>query len=741
MKFSMIGLALAVAWPVAAQAPGGFSRPRIAGQVVASQFGQWSAQAQGNGASGVQTVTIGNAGWTLPDGTAWMPLAVGTPLRVTGDAAPELVIPTAVNCSVQSGICTLTASFSNPHQRFTLQSATDGLQEALNYAGPGGAVIDDLPVAAIYAPLVIAQTARLTGLAAMDAGVGTQIVQQTPNTDVIQVGTAASFPQDVVIEDLMAVGVKGDGTDSGIAVHCLNCAKLKLFNVTAKQAHDGLYFDSTYGHAFDGTVTGSHFIDNFYGVHIVGGSANRLTFVGDTVDANQYGVFDDGGWVHAWIGNDIESNALYGYWQQVSNPAGWSGHNVVLHGNYFERNGTVAGQGDVFLGQLVGGGAGNNGAGCINCEATDNIFNATSGGVVTALNFGAVQATVSNNTYSGYGTGKVYAFITGPPPNFSIVLALGDCGVVNGGGCSGGSAAGTITRIDPNGTLTIGGSDQLNDQFGSKLSDTTIESPTGKVSIRGRQGGPSASNPALLALEGASTTIKSSEFKWRNQGVDEWGIKNDVSGANAHDFCLANDYAVPASATCELYINQQKHFQFSSAGVPGNITFDGDYRFLQQANGDPVIQILRFTDTSPTGFLIDLEDATESHPLFRVDASGNTTMAGALNVNGVATLAAGANVAGSAINTTAPRLAAQSGMLFASSSFAAGQCQSGGVSFGSGVGLSMAAATNPENAPPAGLVWNVYIDAVNHATIRVCNATSATVAWPSGTVWDVRVLP
>src|SRR6185312_6472509 len=306
-----------------AQQAGNLVRPKIAGQVIASQFGAWSAQAQGNGQAGMQTVTILSGPMTLPDGTAWMPLQAGTPLLTGGDGSPEVVVPTAVNCPVQGPACTLTATFGLSHQRFTLASATAGLQEAVNFAGPGGAVLDDVPVATLHAPLVLAATVRLSGQSAFDANVGSQIVQAAANTDTIQIGTASASANDVVLEHILVAGVKGDGSDSGVAIHCVNCVGLKLNDVVGKNAHDGLFLDSANGHAYDATVTGSHLIGNYYGVHLVGGSANRDTFVGNTVDANVYGVFDDGGWVHTWVGNDIESNTQYGYWQQISNPAQW----------------------------------------------------------------------------------------------------------------------------------------------------------------------------------------------------------------------------------------------------------------------------------------------------------------------------------------------------------------------------------------------------------------------------------
>ncbi|MGH9468277.1 MAG: NosD domain-containing protein, partial [Terriglobales bacterium] len=576
---------------------------------------------------------------------------------------------------------------------------------------------------------------------------GTRIEQQTPNTDTIQVGSPTTTASGVVLEHLVAIGVRGDGSDSGVAIHCVNCVHLQLSGIVGTQAHDGLYFDSAYGHAYDAEVTDSHFTGNDYGVHIVGGSANRLTFVGNTVDANAYGVFDDGGWQHTWIGNDIESNSRYGYWQQVSDPQAWSGHNVVLHGNYFEDNGSTSGQGDVFLGQLVAGGGpqGNNGAGCINCEVTDNSFNASPDGSVTALNLGAVTMTVRDNTYSGYGAGKVYATITGPAPNYSRVLVLGDCGTITSSSGCARSQPNAITQMGY-GALTIGGTDQLTDQYGTELHDTTIESPTGVVRVRGTPGGAMANNPAELYLDGNSTASAVDEIHFRNRNVDAWGIRSDVSGNGSHDFCLANDYAIPSVATCDLYLNQQKHFKFSAAGVPGNVALYGDYNFLQQANGDSAVVINRATDVSPTGYLLDVEDTSNSHPLFRVDASGNVSTSGTLNVAGAATFqssvaaAAGSTVGGKVINTDPATVRASSDTYW-SGSYGPGSCDSGTVSIASGVSIGMVVQATPTTAPPAGLLWNSYISGANQVTVRVCNVTGATISWGNGTAFQIAIIP
>ncbi|MGH9479679.1 MAG: hypothetical protein ACRD1A_10640, partial [Terriglobales bacterium] len=500
--------------------------------------------------------------WALPKG-----VIPGDTLYISGGAGgpPEVVTVTAIgiSCGSAASVC-FTPAYSHSGA-WTLSSATDGLQEAVNAAGAGGWVVDDETTAVIETPLVLTQPVRLTGFANMDNDVGTTVVQQNGNTDAVDVGTAATFVQDVVIENLMVEGPSEGGGGTGVAIHCVNCAKLKLANVTAKNAHDGVFFDSANGHAYDTYVQGCHFIDNYYGVHIVGGSANRLTFAGNTVDANTYGVFDDGGWVHTWTGNDIEGNSSYGYWQQVSNPASYSGHDVDFYGNYFEANGAAAGQGDLFMGQLVGGGSGNNGAGCANCIVSGNLFNATAGGAVTALSLGAVDGEVTGNTYSGYAAGKTYAYITGPAPNYTHVLSLGDGGNDTGAtaqsGAYGGARAGALTRIDANGGLVMGGWDQLNDIFGSPLLDTTVESPTGRVSVRGKPGGLTASNQADLTLDSDSTGNLTGKIEWRNQTHTEWQVLDDPFAGGTHDFCLLFDYV---SSQCVAYVSPQDKFLFGA---------------------------------------------------------------------------------------------------------------------------------------------------------------------------------
>ncbi len=739
-------------------------------------------------------VTITPPWQSLPPG-----LIAGDSIYLSGGAGTAetvVVTNTGTNCPNGSANSICFTPSQSHSGNWTLQSATAGVQEAINDAGPGGWVWDDTASAELYAPVVINSTVRITGFSNSDSGIGTTLIQNTPGEDVVQIGSSGAAPSDVVLEDLMAEGVKGDGSDAGVAFHCLNCIKLKLINVTGKQAHDGVYFDSSYGHAFDASVTGSHFIGNYYGVHIVGGSANRLTFEGNTIDGNVYGVWDDGGWVHTWVGNDIEANTRSGYWQQVSQPALYSAHNLLLHGNYFETNGAnTAGQGDLNLGALVNGGSGNNGAGCIGCDIDDNVFNASPGGNTIAIQLGAFDGTLSNNTYSGYGAGKLVTTISGPNPNYTHALSLGDAS----------SRAGTIQRLDANGTLTLGGTDQLLDQFGSPLLDTTLESPTGLVSVRGVSGGLKTSNPAILALDGDSSGQRGSSLLWRNQHVNEFGINNDPYGSNSHDWCALMDYANPAQGVCLAYENGG-HWKFNATGEPGTVTLPGDYQFSQQANGDQTLVINRNTDTNPSGYLLDLEDATLSTPLFRVDATGavvagrwnagplsspsvttaslQQSAATGLNSTGAnLTLAAGqgtGNAAGGVVqfeispsgtsgsgtnplvlagsiqpdgtlawnypvssqgNTlltaASMPLAGQTGSILGQA-FAAGTCATSAITI-SGVAAGMTAAASPETDPGPGFTWEAFVSSANTVLVRLCNISGAA-ATSAASIYDVRVI-
>ncbi|MGH9413013.1 MAG: hypothetical protein ACRD0Y_04660, partial [Terriglobales bacterium] len=384
----------------------------------------------------------------------------------------------------------------------------------------------------------------------------------------------------------------------------------------------------------------------------------------------------------------------------------------------------------------------------------------------------------SDNTYSGYAAANVYATITGPDPNFTRALLIGDCGTISASAQCSGAQPNAITQLGY-GALTIGGTDQLTDSQGTELHDTTIESPTGVVRIRGQQGGAAPSNPAQLDLDGNSSANAQDWLRFRNQGTDDWAVLSDVAGDGSHDFCPVYNLANPASGVCQEYVGPNKHFEFSGSGIPGTVNPPADFDFLQMADGDSGIMIQRATDTSPSGYLLDIEDSTNSHPLFRVDASGNVTGNGGLNiaqgalfqssvtVDGSFTASAGgalagtftgnpefqgnpyfhgtvamdaATVAGKPVNTDAAIVRGASGTWW-SGTYTAGQCITGGIGFGSGVAAGEVAAATPETAPPAGLVFDAYIDATNHVTVSVCNITAASVNWSSGTIFQIAVIP
>ncbi len=703
-----------------------FRKPKIAGMTLASQYAAWSLPAQGPilALPTSQTVTLLSRSVTLPDGAQFQPLQTGSPVWISDGAASEAVTPLTVNCPVGGSHCVFTAIFAFAHlARFVITSATAGIQEAINAAPAGGWVLVDSGLVNIHAPIVIAKSLHLSG----EGEARTIITQLTPHADGLDFGTPSFAPSDLDISNLQLVGPAQppSASSQSVGLHCLNCVRLKLQNVTASNWGDGLFFDSAYGHAYTNDVFGCHFISNYVGVRIFGGSANRLTFVGNTIDSNAYGVFDDGGWVHTWLGNDIESNAIWGYYQQVSQPAAYSAHNIGLYNNYFENNGSnLTGQGDLSLGALVSGGSGNNGDGCIGCAVDNNLFNASTGGHVVAIALGEFKGSLSDNIYSGYGPGLDVTSISGPSPNYTHALALGD----------GSTGFGNIQRLDLNGSLTLGGSDQINNPQGSPILDTTLESPTGQVDIRGLPGGPRASNPATLILDGASTAIRSDAIRFFNNGVSEFTIHNDPYGANAHDMCLLDDDGNPSQSACLLYENG-KHWEFSPNGLSGSHVPAGDYEFHQVANGDSALMIYRATDANPTGYLLDLEDSTESHPLFRIDATGDV-VAGSWNAGPINSTALMQN--GVAVLTPAnlPLTGKTGGIL--GQAFTIGQCATSALTI-TGAAAGMVAVASPETDPGSGFVWEAFVSAANTVLIRLCNVSGSAQS-SAASVYDVRVL-
>lgn len=157
-RTSKVLIALAVIAGAAA-AQSNFVKPRIAGQVIASQFGQWSSIASGPiiSSGSPQTVTLESRTFTLPDSTPFSPLAVGTAIAISGDANPETVIPTSVNCASGGAVCTFAAVFAHVHpSNFMVGSGTDGLQEAINAALTTGGTV-------VVTPDWTGTTAQITG--------------------------------------------------------------------------------------------------------------------------------------------------------------------------------------------------------------------------------------------------------------------------------------------------------------------------------------------------------------------------------------------------------------------------------------------------------------------------------------------------------------------------------------------------------------------------------------------------
>ena len=101
----------------------------------------------GNSATGAQTITLSAGSITLPNGRRVVPFSTSVPLTIeAGGAAPEVVTPSAVSgCYIgaASGVCTITATFSNVHGQGALVTTGDaGYAEAvLDAATNGGGAV------------------------------------------------------------------------------------------------------------------------------------------------------------------------------------------------------------------------------------------------------------------------------------------------------------------------------------------------------------------------------------------------------------------------------------------------------------------------------------------------------------------------------------------------------------------------------------------------------------------------
>ena len=137
-------LRLAILMLLACPLAFGQGQANLAGTFYASNFGQWQVP-QGNSgqfswsAASYCTVTSG--------GTTFTAFKVGTPILIA-DSVPsnsEVVVPTAV--TIKGSGCSIVVNPVNPHSSFTLQSATAGLQEAINYG-----ISQNIPAVVIATP-------------------------------------------------------------------------------------------------------------------------------------------------------------------------------------------------------------------------------------------------------------------------------------------------------------------------------------------------------------------------------------------------------------------------------------------------------------------------------------------------------------------------------------------------------------------------------------------------------------
>lgn len=131
------GVAVTLAWGQ------GLTRYEMRGQAVASQF-DWAVKATVSAVAGqTGTITFDTASLTLPDGPAYEPWQPGVPVQIEDGPATETVIIAASSCAVNgTGACSATARFAYAHAgRVTVSSASDGLQEAIDYLEPAGGTV------------------------------------------------------------------------------------------------------------------------------------------------------------------------------------------------------------------------------------------------------------------------------------------------------------------------------------------------------------------------------------------------------------------------------------------------------------------------------------------------------------------------------------------------------------------------------------------------------------------------
>lgn len=138
LRLSTAVLILLLSMPVAAQ---GLTRYEMAGRAVASQFA-WSVKAQvaSPPEGGAGQITFDVPALTLSDEPSFEPWQAGVPVLVQDGVSTETVVLSDSQCSIGgSGTCEATADFAFGHNGpFTVQSASGGLQEAIDYLRQGG---------------------------------------------------------------------------------------------------------------------------------------------------------------------------------------------------------------------------------------------------------------------------------------------------------------------------------------------------------------------------------------------------------------------------------------------------------------------------------------------------------------------------------------------------------------------------------------------------------------------------
>lgn len=218
--------------PIYAQTPGSGSAPpqTIPGKVyTATQFGQWLLYVnQGNSTTGTANIFVNgynSQGPNIPTFTVGLPFLIdkGNANAETVTVASVQICNSGVNncvtsqiCNPGSQLCLISATFGHTHSSFAIvQSAWDGLQEAVNYAQlqQGGTVLID--------PTWTGTTSNITSgakgsiaVAIQDNRSGTPVNYQWQSTAYVAVGSGGSSGVPNVNGITTAVTITGDSSIS-----------------------------------------------------------------------------------------------------------------------------------------------------------------------------------------------------------------------------------------------------------------------------------------------------------------------------------------------------------------------------------------------------------------------------------------------------------------------------------------------------------------------------------------------